>query len=165
MTILRGRARKFGDDVDTDAITPGPTLHLPLEEMVKHAFSPIRAGFHGSVRAGDVSVAGKNFGCGSSREQATAVVKELGIRYIVCDSMARIYFRNSIASGLYPIISRGVSRLFEDGDEISIDLDEGKIVNPVTGNAADFEPLSGTPKRLVDGGGILPVLKRILDDT
>jgi 3-isopropylmalate dehydratase small subunit len=162
MSIIQGRVRKFGDDIDTDTIAPGPSLHLPLEEMKKHAFAPIRPDFHETVRAGDVIVAGKNFGCGSSREQATAVVREMGIRTIVCESMARIYFRNAIALGLYPILSKGVSHLFEEGDEVAIDLETGRIVNPVTGKASGFEPLSGTPKEIFDGGGIRPVLKKIL---
>ena len=162
MTIIKGRVRKFGTDVDTDSIAPGPTLHLPMDELKMHAFAPISAGFYKTVRAGDVIVAGRNFGCGSSREQATAVIKELGIITILCDSMARIFFRNSIALGMHPIISEGVSRLFEEGDEAAIDLEKGRIINVTTGNASHFEPLSGTPKRIVEGGGILPLLKKIL---
>ena len=165
MAVLKGRVRKFGDDIDTDSITPGPTLHLPMDELKTHAFEPIQLDFWKSVRAGDVIVAGRNFGCGSSREQATAVVKELGIRIIVCESMARIYFRNCIALGLYPIMSRGVSASFEEAQELEIDLEKGCILNGATGKRFDFEPLSGVPKRIFDGGGILPLLKKILEDS
>ncbi len=163
MALVKGRIRKFGDDVDTDTITPGSILHLPLEELVAHTFEPINPGFHETVREGDIILAGNNFGCGSSREQATAVFKELGIQYIVCESMARIYFRNCIALGLYPIMSRGVSEMFNEGDAIEIDMDKGQIKNVVTGQTCPFEPLSGTPKEICDVGGIIPLLKKITE--
>lgn len=163
METIKGRVRKFGDNVDTDIITPGTMLQLPLEELKKHAFEPIHPEFYRTVQEGDVILAGNNFGCGSSREQATSVVKELGIQYIVCESMARIYFRNCIALGLYPILAKGASDLFQEGDEIEIDIEGGSVRNVATGRAASFEPLSGTPREILEGGGILPVLKRITE--
>ncbi|MBW2064184.1 MAG: 3-isopropylmalate dehydratase [Deltaproteobacteria bacterium] len=162
MSLIRGRVRKFGDNVDTDTITPGSFLHLAVEDLKNHTFSPIDPGFHKTVREGDIIVAGVNFGCGSSREQATAVIKELGIRYIVCGSMARIYFRNCIALGLYPIMAPGVAELFKEGDEIELDLEKGEIKKPATGKKVAFEPLSGTPREISEGGGIIPVLKNII---
>jgi len=163
MAIIKGRVRKFGDNVDTDTITPGSTLHLPIEELRYHGFGPIYPDFYKTLKEGDIIVAGNNFGCGSSREQATAVVKELGIHYIVCESMARIYFRNCIALGLYPIMSKGVGDLFDEGDEIEIDPEKGQIKNVRTGKSTSFEPLSGTPKEISEGGGIIPVLKKITE--
>ncbi|MFH1488219.1 MAG: 3-isopropylmalate dehydratase [Pseudomonadota bacterium] len=163
MGDIKGRARTFGDNVDTDAIAPGPFLTLPMEEMVKHTFEPIQPEFYRTVEEGDVIVAGSNFGCGSSREQATAVVKALGFRTIVCESMGRIYFRNCIALGIYPILSKGAGGLFKEGDPIEIDLEKGEIRNPATGEGASFEPLSGTPKEILDGGGIIQVIKRIVE--
>ena len=163
MAVVKGRVRKFGDDVDTDTITPGSILHLPLEELVAHTFEPINPRFHETVREGDIIVAGNNFGCGSSREQATAVFRELGIQYIVCESMARIYFRNCVALGLYPIMSRGVSDMFNEGDGIEIDIGKGQIKNDMTGKTITFEPLSGTPKEICDAGGIIPLLKKITE--
>ena len=163
MGKVKGRARRFGDNIDTDTITPGSLVHLPVEELKVHAFEPIRPGFARTVREGDIIVGGNNFGCGSSREQATSVVKELGIRTIACESMARIYFRNCIALGVYPIIAKGVAGLFEEGDGIEIDLEKGEIRNPASGEAASFEPLSGTPKEILDGGGIIPRIKIIAD--
>lgn len=162
MGNILGRARIFGDSVDTDVIAPGPFLTLPMEEMKQHAFEPIQPGFYETVKEGDIIVAGKNFGCGSSREQATAVVQALGFKTIVCESMGRIYFRNCIALGVYPIISRGVSALFNEGDPIEIDLERGEIRNPVTVRVATFEPLTGTPKDLLDAGGMIPVIKKIV---
>jgi 3-isopropylmalate/(R)-2-methylmalate dehydratase small subunit len=165
MEKVKGRVRKFGDNIDTDTITPAATLTLPPEERKKHAFEPISPEFHESVQPGDIIVAGHNFGCGSSREQATDVVKELGIRYIVCESMARIYFRNCIALGLYPIVAKGASTMFSEGDEIEIDLQQGKVKNPGTVKRVSFKPLTGTTKKLLEGGGILPVLKKIIEES
>jgi 3-isopropylmalate dehydratase small subunit len=165
MEKIKGRVRKFGDNIDTDAIAPGPTLQFPIEEMKKHAFSPIDPEFYKTVKEGDIIVAGSNFGCGSSREQATMVVKELGIRFVVCESMARIYLRNCIGLGVYPILCKGVSRMFEEGDEIEIDVERGELKNPRTGKAASFEPLSGTPLRILNAGGIIPILKKITEES
>lgn len=164
MEKIKGRVRKFGDNVDTDAIAPGPTLQLPVEEMKKHAFGPVYPEFYKTVKEGDIIVAGSNFGCGSSREQATMVVKELGIRFVVCESMARIYLRNCISLGVYPVLCKGVSRMFEEGDEIEIDVERGELKNPRTGKTASFEPLSGTPLRILNAGGIIPILKKITEE-
>jgi 3-isopropylmalate dehydratase small subunit len=158
--VISGRVRKFGDNIDTDAITPGSLLHLGTEELAQHAFEHSVPGFAQSVREGDVIVGGNNFGCGSSREQATAVVKQLGIRYVVAESMARIYMRNCVALGLYPVLSRGVSSLFDEGDQIEIDFDKGEVRNPKTGKKAPFEPLSGGSLEIVNAGGILAMLKK-----
>jgi len=164
MAKIKGRVRKFGDNVDTDSIAPGPSLLLPMEEMKKHAFAPISPEFYKTVRDGDIIVAGNNFGCGSSREQATSVVKALGFNFIVCESMARIYLRNSIGLGVYPMPARGVSRIFNEGDEIEIDIERGEIRNVKTGQKVSFEPLSGTPLEILESGGILCVLKKRVEE-
>lgn len=164
MSIMKGRVRKFGDNVDTDAIAPGPFLMLPPEEMKKHTFEPIIPEFYKTVRKGDIVLAGNNFGCGSSREQATQVVKDLDINTIVCESMARIYFRNCIALGVYPIPVKGVSSLFKEGDEIEIELEKGKIRNTQTGQEASFEPLSENQRAILEAGGILPFLKKMTEE-
>jgi 3-isopropylmalate/(R)-2-methylmalate dehydratase small subunit len=163
MDKIKGRVRKFGDNVDTDNITPAATLNLPIEEIKKHAFEPIFPEFYKTVKPGDVIVAGNNFGCGSSREHATLVVKEMGIQYILCESMARIYMRNCVALGLYPILAKGVSSLFKEGDEIEIDFEHAEVKNVKTGKTARFKPLAGTPKQIFDSGGILVYLKKITD--
>jgi 3-isopropylmalate dehydratase small subunit len=163
MARVKGRVRKFGDNIDTDIIAPGPSLMLPVEEMKKHAFAPIIPDFYKTVRDGDIIVAGNNFGCGSSREQATSVVKALGFQYVVCESMAKIYLRNCVGLGVYPILAKGVSRIFKEGDEIEIDIEDGKVRNVQTGESASFEPLSGTPLEILESGGILNVLKKRID--
>lgn len=160
MNKFTGRVRILGDNIDTDLITPVSVLELSIEEIKKYAFAPLFPEFYQTVKEGDVLVAGSNFGCGSSREQATAVVKELGIRFIVCESMARIYLRNCISLGLYPILSVGVSRLFEEGDEIEIDLTLSLVKNTRTGQTTPFDPLTGMPREILDNGGIIPILKK-----
>jgi 3-isopropylmalate dehydratase small subunit len=160
MAIIKGRVRKFGDNIDTDNITPAAVLHLPVEKLTEHAFSPIVKEFYKTVKDGDIIVAGNNFGCGSSREQATEVVKLLGIRFIICESMARIYFRNCVALGVYPIMCKGSHQLFNEGDEVEIDTEKGLLKNPKTGKSVYFKPLSGTPKQIFDAGGILLRLKQ-----
>ncbi|MFC2072861.1 3-isopropylmalate dehydratase small subunit [Chloroflexota bacterium] len=163
MAKIKGRVRKFEDNIDTDVIAPAAVLQLPIEEIKQHAFAPITKEFYKTVKEGDIIVAGENFGCGSSREQATEVVKELGIHYVVCDSIARIYFRNCIALGMYPIISKGASKIFNEGDEIEVDTN-GTVKNLKTGNECTFEFLSGTAQQILDAGGILPLLKRMVDE-
>jgi len=164
MSIYKGRARKFGDNIDTDTVAPGSSLHLPMEEMKLHAFAPVYKDFHQSLQPNDVIVAGKNYGCGSSREQATAVVKALGIEYVVCESMARIYLRNCTAVGVYPVLAPGVAALFEEGDPIEIDTDQGLVLNPRTGKTARFYALQGIPLETLEAGGIIPLLKRKVEE-
>ena len=163
MSTIRGRVRKFGDNIDTDTVAPGPSLQLPPEEMKKHAFAPVFPDFWKTVAEGDVIVGGSNFGCGSSREQAAQVVKDLGIRIVVADSIARIFYRNCIALGLYPIAAKGASSLFKEGDEIEIDLDNGRIRNAATGVELSFEALSESQKAILKEGGILPLLKSLTE--
>ena len=160
--VIRGRVRKFGDNIDTDTITPGAYLQLTMEELVEHTFEPIAPDFAKTVREGDIIVGGNNFGCGSSREQATTVVKMLGIRFVVADSMARIYMRNCVALGLYPVLAKEVSAIFSEGDEIEIDLEKGEVRNPKSGKRVFFEPLSGGSLDIVNAGGILATLKKRL---
>jgi 3-isopropylmalate dehydratase small subunit len=162
MANIKGRVRKFGDNIDTDVITPAETLYLPIEELKKHAFKAIHSEFYKTVKQGDIIVAGNNFGCGSSREQATAVVKELGICFIICESMARIYFRNCIGLGVYPILSKGISRFLNEGDDIEIDIQHGEVKNLKTGKTISFVPLAGTPLEILSAGGILALLKNII---
>lgn len=160
MSIYKGRVRKFGDNIDTDTVAPGSSLHLPMEEMTKYAFAPVYKDFYKSLQPNDVIVAGKNYGCGSSREQATSVVKALGIDYVVCESMARIYLRNCTAVGVYPVLAPGVAALFEEGDPIEIDTDKGQVLNPRTGKTATFYALQGIPLETLQAGGIVPLLKK-----
>lgn len=160
MTTIMGRVRKFGNNINTDDITPAASLNLPSAELSKYAFSTVVKDFYKTVREGDIILAGDNFGCGSSREQATEIVKVLGIKWIVCQSMARIYYRNCIAIGLRPILSDGVFAMFEEKDFIEIDTDSGLIRNPATGVVTSFRPLPDVLESIINAGGILQFLKK-----
>jgi 3-isopropylmalate/(R)-2-methylmalate dehydratase small subunit len=163
MAKITGRARVFGKNIDTDSLTPSQATQLPMEEMKKYCLATISPDFYKTVKEGDIIVAGTNFGCGSSREQATDVLKALGIKIIVSDSIARIYFRNCIALGLYPIMSPGVRDIFAEGDSIEIDTEKLLIKNLTNGKSTTFKPLSGLQMETIEAGGIMQLLKKMTD--
>jgi 3-isopropylmalate/(R)-2-methylmalate dehydratase small subunit len=127
MKTITGKVWKFGDNIDTDIIIPARYLVLPLEEMKEKAMEPLQPTFTGEFQKGGIIVAGRNFGCGSSREQAPAVLKALGIAAIVADSFARIFFRNAINLGMPLVESPGISGQINVGDTIEINLEAGSI--------------------------------------
>ena len=144
---IRGRVWKYGDDVDTDVIIPGKYLRTTdVSVFAQHAMEGIDPTF--SPQEGDIIVAGKNFGCGSSREQAALALKYSKIGCVVARSFARIFFRNAINTGL-PIIQADVLALVENGDEIEVDLSEGVVK---------------TPRGTVQGVKLPPFLQRILEN-
>ena len=129
-TVFTGRIWKLPDDVDTDTIIPGRYGVLPsAEEMSRHCLEPLRPELAASARPGDIFVAGKNFGCGSSREFAPACIAALGVRCIVAKSFARIFYRNAINIGLPIIECPEASQDIDNGDEVEIDFDTGVITN------------------------------------
>jgi 3-isopropylmalate/(R)-2-methylmalate dehydratase small subunit len=155
MEKIRGKAWKFENNVDTDQVMPSQYLLLPtIKEMSEHTFEPIKPDFSQNVKQGDVIVAGKNFGCGSSREQAPAVLKELGIKAIIAKSFARIFYRNSINIGL-PALSCAVADDSKEGDVLSVDLERGTIVNETTKKEFLFEPLPDFILAVIKDGGII----------
>lgn len=153
--ILCGRAWKFGHDIDTDIIIPSHYLALEPQEYAKHVMEPIDPEFPKNVKEGDIILAGKNFGGGSSREHAVVALKALGIAAIVAESFARIFFRNAINQGLAVIESEEAVQRSKEGDELEIDLRLGEIRNLSTG-----ETFKGTelPEFILDilakGGAI-----------
>ncbi len=147
------RVWKFGDDIDTDAIIPGRflTIYDPAE-LAKHAFEGTRDEFAGDVRTGDVVVAGSNFGCGSSREHAPLALLGAGVRFIIAESFARIFYRNAINTGLLPLVCAGAGEI-GDGDTITVDIDGGFI--EANGKRFDVEPVPGFLKTIVEAGGLV----------
>ena len=145
------RVWKFGDDIDTDAIIPGRflTIYDPAE-LAKHAFEGTRDEFAGSVRDGDVVVAGANFGCGSSREHAPLALLGAGIRVVVAESFARIFYRNAVNTGLMPLVCAGAGDI-RDGDTITVDLDAGCIEESRKRFAVETVP--GFLQTIVEAGG------------
>jgi len=158
---VRGKVWKFGNNVDTDAITPGKYMSAPEAELMKHVLEVINPRFAQEVKPGDMIVAGSNFGCGSSRESAPAALKTLGIGAIVAESFARIFFRNAIAIGLPALTCPEISALFADGDELELDLIRGRITNLTQGKTFYAQPLPEQMLEVLSKGGIVPLLKDI----
>ena len=155
-SVIRGRARKLGDDVDTDQLAPYP-FGRNWEE-VRDRILPDHRGFVEAFRPGDIIVAGRNWGCGSSREPATVNMKSLGAAAIVAESFARIFFRNGIALGLPCVPCAGIASACSDGDEIAIDLEAGVVRNRTTGRALRFPAFPETIRTILAEGGILEAL-------
>jgi 3-isopropylmalate/(R)-2-methylmalate dehydratase small subunit len=148
-----GRVWRFGDDVDTDAIIPGRflTLYDP-RELAKHAFEGTRDDFAPGTKEGDLIVAGRNFGCGSSREHAPLALKGAGIRVIVARSFARIFYRNAINSGMLPLVCPRAGEIRE-GAVAALDLEGGFV--SVGGERYELEPVPGFLREIVDAGGLV----------
>jgi 3-isopropylmalate/(R)-2-methylmalate dehydratase small subunit len=160
--ILEGRVWKFGDDVNTDLIIAGKYKYdtLDMKEMAKHAFEAIRPDFAQLAKEGDIIVAGRNLGAGSSREQAPLVLKALGIKALVAESFARIFFRNVINSGLLALECNGISTAVDEGDVIQINLTAGTIENVTKGVTLKFKPLPKLFLEIFHEGGLVPYVKK-----
>jgi 3-isopropylmalate/(R)-2-methylmalate dehydratase small subunit len=155
------RAWVFGNGVSTDSIIAGRYLvKRDPSELAKYVMENIDPKFAAKVRKGDVIVAGRNFGCGSSREQAPIALKAAGISAIVAESFARIFYRNSINQGLPVLICPGVRKGFKSGDGIKVDLEKGIVCNTTTGKVFKAEPLPDSMLSLIRAGGLLAYLKR-----
>jgi 3-isopropylmalate/(R)-2-methylmalate dehydratase small subunit len=153
------RVWKFGDDVDTDAIIPGRFLTIYDEkELAKHAFEGTRDDFSRLVKDGDVIVAGRNFGCGSSREHAPLALKGAGVRFIVAWSFARIFFRNAINVGLLPLVCQNTSAI-TDGSSIVVAEREGKVI--VDGKEYTIEPVPEFMYNIVEAAGLVGYAKTL----
>ena len=152
-----GRAWKFGDDIDTDAIIPGRflTIYDP-KELASHAFEGTRNDFAAEAKDGDVIVAGRNFGCGSSREHAPLALKGAGIEFVVAKSFARIFYRNAINTGVLPLVCPDTDKI-ADGSEVFVNLKEAYI------EAGDrrypLEPIPVFMMRIVEAGGLVEYAK------
>jgi 3-isopropylmalate/(R)-2-methylmalate dehydratase small subunit len=155
------RVWKFGDDVDTDAIIPGRflTINNP-DELAKHAFEGTRDEFAGRVQEGDMIVAGKNFGCGSSREHAPLALIGAGIRVVVAETFARIFFRNAINVGLLPVVCPNADAI-ADGAKVTLRLSEGYL--ETGGKRFPIEPVPAFMQRIIDAGGLVPYARDITE--
>ena len=160
----KGRVWKYGDDVNTDVIFPGKytyTLREP-EEIAAHAFEDLDSEFAKGVRPGDIVVAGSNFGCGSSREQAATCLVYCGVQAVVARSFGRIFYRTAINTGLLALICPAAVDLVESGDTLEIDRERSSIL--VGDEQLAFAPLSQTLESILEAGGLIPHLQRSLAD-
>lgn len=160
----KGRVRKYGDNVSTDDIYPGKYLSITTDrqEMAKHCFEIADPRFLTDARSGDIIVGGRNFGCGSSREQAATCLKEFGISVVVAESFARIFYRNAINLGLPIVIAPGIGDRVESGQTLELDLETGTIKNMDTGEAIKSIPLPPSVIEILKDGGLIPHLKKRL---
>ena len=158
--ILRGRAHRFEDDINTDYIISSKhkAQTLRIEDAAKHLMEDIDPGFAARVQPGDIIVAGRNFGCGSSREAAPRVIKAAGIGAVVATSFARIFFRNSINIGL-PVLVCDTADI-KTGDEIEIDLASGSVRNLSSGTSRTVAPLPQVMRNLIADGGLVPHIRK-----
>lgn len=154
-----GKVWVLGDDIDTDIIIPTEYLALKtVEDMKPYAFSPLRSELAGQIKSGDIIVAGKNFGCGSSREQAPEVIKALGIKCVIAKSYARIFFRNSINNGLLLIENADLHDEVTEGDTIDVEVNA-----QITHNGKAY-PIASLPDNLVDilnAGGLVKAMRKL----
>ncbi len=158
--IMREKAIKYGDNVDTDVIIPARYLNTAEEkELARHCFEDMDKDFKEKVKERKIIVAGHNFGCGSSREHAPVSIKASGVKAIIASSFARIFFRNAINIGLPVIESRQASSFIQDGDDLEIDLSSGKIKDITKDKMFDVEPLPEFIQMIISSGGYINFAK------
>jgi 3-isopropylmalate/(R)-2-methylmalate dehydratase small subunit len=154
-----GRAFVFGDNIDTDLLSPGHAMKLQPQEMAKFCLEAVDPTFASTVKPGDVVVAGTNFGMGSSREQAAISLKLLGVSAVFAKSFARIFYRNAINAGL-PVLVLPEADQIAAGDEVAFDLGAGVVRDLTTGRDFQFQGLPPHLLTLIEDGGLLPNLMR-----
>jgi 3-isopropylmalate/(R)-2-methylmalate dehydratase small subunit len=160
---VSGSVVKFGNNVDTDVILPGKYLVLmDPTDLAKHALEGLDPAFPEKAKKGIIVVGGKNFGCGSSREQAPLALKYSGVRCVVAESFARIFFRNAINIGLPVVECKGISEAVKDGDELTVDLDSGKVTNVSKGRTLQGTKLPAFILEILSDGGLIENLQKRL---
>lgn len=160
MAVLEGKVWRYGDNIDTDVIIPARYLNtFDPKELAKHCMVDIDKDFAPKVKAGDIMVGGKNFGCGSSREHAPVAIKACGVPVIIAASFARIFYRNGINVGL-PLLEIGSDvEKIHAGDRLSIDLSTGTIRNLTTGDVYQAPLLPGFIQNIARAGGLINYVK------
>lgn len=157
---VKGRVFKYGNDVDTDVIIPARHLtSADPKHLAAHCMEDIDESFVSRVSAGDIMVAGSNFGCGSSREHAPIAIKESGISLVIAESFARIFYRNAINVGLAIMECPEASAAINDGDEVEADFDSGVIRDITTGETFEAKPFPEFIKRIIEAGGLVQYTK------
>jgi 3-isopropylmalate/(R)-2-methylmalate dehydratase small subunit len=157
---VQGRVHKYGDNVDTDVIIPARYLNTSdHDELASHCMEDIDSDFVNRVKPGDIIVAGKNFGCGSSREHAPIAIKASGISCVIASTFARIFYRNAINIGLAILECDEAARDISAGDQIKVDFDTGVIQNLTTGKEYQAEPFPPFIQNIIEKGGLMNTIK------
>ena len=158
MEQFTGKVWILGDDIDTDIIMPTEYLALKtIKDMCPYAFSPLRPELAGQIREGDIIVAGKNFGCGSSREQAPEIIKALRVKCVIAKSYARIFFRNSINNGLLLIENDQIQDVVKEGDTITVTMGESIDFQ---GTSYPIQPLPQNLMDIINAGGLVKAMQK-----
>jgi len=164
--MLKGKAIKYKDNVDTDVIIPARYLNTSdPAELAAHCMEDIDKDFVNRVKSGDIIVAGKNFGCGSSREHAPIAIKAAGISLIIAETFARIFYRNSINIGLPILECSEAAKNIDDGNEISVDIKTGEVVNLTKNQTYKAEPFPPFMMELIASGGLINYVKDKMSKT
>lgn len=156
---MSGRAFVFGDDIDTDVLAPGRYMKGPIEELAQHCLEAVAPDFAKEVRPGDVVVAGRNFGMGSSREQAAQALKVLGVSAVVAQSFGGIFYRNALNLGL-PVVVCPQTGTIRPGDRLRVDLAGGTVTNETSGQMLASERLPQFLLDMLADGGLVPHLEK-----
>jgi len=158
--MINGKSWKYGDNVNTDEIIPARYLNTTDEkELAAHCMEDIDQDFVKKTNAGDLIVAGENFGCGSSREHAPICIKALGISCVIAKSFARIFFRNCINIGLPIFESEDAAAEISDGDNVQVDINKNIITNLTTNKEYTFTPFADEMKDIIKAGGLMEYIK------
>lgn len=158
--VVQGSVHKYGDNVDTDVIIPARYLNTSdHDELASHCMEDIDSDFVNRVKPGDIIVAGKNFGCGSSREHAPIAIKASGISCVIASTFARIFYRNAINIGLAILECDEAARDISAGDQIKVDFDTGVIQNLTTGKEYQAEPFPPFIQNIIEKGGLMNTIK------
>ena len=165
MTLIRGRVWKYGDNVNTDVIFPGKYTYTVTDpaEIASHALEDLDPTFARGVQPGDVVIGGRNWGCGSSREQGATCLNYAGVGAVIARSFARIFYRNAVNNGLPALTGAAAVDALQHGDAIEIDLD-AHVIHSAVGDF-EFPPLSPSVHGIVAAGGLIPYLKTHLAAT
>lgn len=156
---MSGRAFVFGDDIDTDVLAPGRYMKGSIDELARHCLEAVAPAFATDVRPGDIVVAGRNFGMGSSREQAAQALKVLGVSAVVAKSFGGIFYRNALNLGL-PVVVCAQTDLINEGDKVRIELALGTVTNETSGRVLRSEPLPPFLLDMLADGGLVPHLEK-----
>ncbi len=157
---MTGKIIIVGDNIDTDQIYPGNFLAITdPKEIGSHCLAGVDTKIAGTFPEGGIVVAGRNFGCGSSREHAPIALLNMGAQAVVADSFARIFFRNAVNLGLVPVISKGISKKVKEGQTLTIDLNAGLITVEETGEQFECEQLGEQAMKILQAGGIKPLMR------
>jgi len=158
--MIKGKVYKFGDDIDTDVIVPATYLStFDAKELAKHCMEYTNPEFYLQVKEGDIMVAGKNFGCGSSREHAPIAIKGCGVSIVIAKSFARIFYRNALNIGLYILECPQAVDDINQGDEVSVDVDTGVITNITANKTYQAQPFPKFIQNIIECGGLINAIK------